>query len=114
MSIALQLMLLGLGAFGLLLSLYMTSVFIRVERGQDVRCLDGACPVVMKTSDARTFGFPNFYLAVPFYLLVVLFAGLRLAGLAAWIFPPVAIASALSFAMSLYLAYSLIVRLKRP
>ena len=103
----------GLTAAGLVLSVYLTAVFLRVQRGQAVKCVDGSCPVVMKTPYARSLGFPNFYLAIPFYAGLLVFAVLRLAGLAAWLFVPVAVAVALSVAMSAYLAFTLLAKLKQ-
>ena len=103
----------GLAAAGLVLSVYLTVMFLRVQRGQAVKCVDGSCPVVMKTPYARSLGFPNFYLAIPFYAGLLVFAVLQLAGLAAWLFVPVAVAAALSLAMSAYLAFTLLVKLKQ-
>jgi uncharacterized membrane protein len=114
MSLVLPLVLLGLGLFGLVLSLYMTSIFVRVERGQAVTCADGSCPIVMKTPYSRSLGFPNFYLAIPFYGGLVVFAVLRLVGCAAWLFFPVLVIAVLALAMSLYLAWSLLAKLKQP
>ena len=106
--------LLATGLCGLALSVYLTGVFLRVQRGEPVKCFDGACPIVMQTPDARMLGFPNFYLAIPFHSLLVIFAGLRIVGLAAWLFWPVAVAAGLSLAASAWLVYSLLVRLKQP
>ena len=103
----------GLAAAGLILSVYLTGMFLRVQRGQTVKCVDGSCPVVMKTPYARSLGFPNFYLAIPFYAGLLVFAVLRLAGLAAWLFVPVAVAAGLSVAMSVYLALALLIKLKQ-
>ena len=105
--------LLALGLAGVVLSLYMTAIFIRVQRGEMAKCIDEVCPVVMKTAYARAFGFPNSYLAVPFYFLLVLFALLRLAGYASWLFVPVAVASMLAAVMSVYLAYALLAKLRQ-
>lgn len=102
------------GLSGLDLSVYLTAVFLRVQRGEHVKCFDGSCPIVMQTPDARMLGFPNFYLAIPFYSVLVVFAGLRLAGHAEWLFWPVAAAAGLSLAASVRLAYSLLVKLKQP
>jgi uncharacterized membrane protein len=104
----------GLAAAGLILSVYLTRMFIRVQRGHEVKCVDGSCPIVMKTPYARSLGFPNFYLAIPFYAGLLVFAVLRLAGIAAWLFVPVAIAAGLSVVMSAYLAIALLVKLKQP
>ncbi len=109
-----SIILLALGAIGLVFTLYMTRVFMRVQRGEEVHCVDGACPIVMKTPDARTFGFPNFYLALPYYALLVIFASLRLAGLAPWLLVPALVLSGLALTMSGYLAWSLLVKLKQP
>ena len=112
-TILLLLILFGLGLFGLALTSYMTAIFLRVQRGERVRCLDEACPIVMKTPYAQSLGFPNSYLAIPFYGLLVLLSGLRLMGWAAWLTGPVAIASGIALAMSLYLTYALVVKLDR-
>lgn len=109
----LQLMLFLLGLIGLVLSIYMTSVFVRVQRGEEVKCIDGACPMVMKTSYARTLGFPNSYLAIPYYGALATFGGLRLAGELEWMLLPVTVAAAAAAAMSAYLAYALLAKLKR-
>ena len=106
--------LLATGLLGMALSVYLTGVFLRVQRGEQVKCLDGACPIVMQTPDARLLGFPNFYLAIPFYSLLVIFAVLQMLGFAAWLFWPVAVAAGLSLAASAWLVYSLLVKLKRP
>jgi uncharacterized membrane protein len=106
--------LIALAAFGVALSIYLTIMFVRVQRGQAVKCVDGSCPIVMKTPYARSFGFPNFYLAIPFYAALLAFAFLRLAGLAAWLIVPITIGSALAFGMSVYLAYALLAKLKQP
>ena len=100
-------------AGGLLLAGYLTAIFLRVERGESVKCFDGACPIVMQTPDARIAGFPNFYLALPFYFMLLIFAVLRLLGHAEWLFWPVAVACLLSLAASAWLIYSLLVKLKR-
>ncbi len=105
--------LLALGSAGAVLSIYMTGIFVRVMRGEQVKCIDEVCPIVMKTSYAQSFGFPNSYLAVPFYFTLVVFALLRIAGYAPWLFVPVAAASALAAAMSAYLAWALLVKLKQ-
>jgi len=97
---------------GLLLACYLTAVFLRVQRGESAKCLDGACPIVMQTPAARLAGFPNFYLALPFYFMLVVFATLRLHGYAEWLFWPLAVASLLSLAASAWLIYSLLVKLK--
>ncbi len=110
----LHVVLLLTAAGGLLLAGYLTAVFIRVQRGESVKCFDGACPIVMQTPDARLAGFPNFYLALPFYFMLVVFAALRLHGHAEWLFWPVAVASLISLAVSAWLVYSLLVKLKRP
>jgi uncharacterized membrane protein len=99
---------------GLLLASYLTWVSVRVERGEPVKCLDDTCPIVMQTPDARLAGFPNFCFAIPFYLVLVLFAALRMIDRAAWLFGPVAAASLLSLAASAWLTYSLLAKLKRP
>ena len=104
----------GLAAAGIILSVYLTGVFLRVQRGQVVKCFDGSCPLVMKTPYARSLGFPNFYLAIPFYGGLLVFAVLRLAGLAAWLLVPVAVAAALALVMSAYLAFMLLVKLRQP
>ena len=104
----------GLAASGVVLSVYLTVTFIRVQRGQAVKCVDDSCPIVMKTPYARSLGFPNFYLAIPYYSGLLAFAVLRLAGLAAWLHWPISIAAALAFAMSVYLTYALLARLKQP
>src|SRR6266496_2202528 len=106
-------LLFALSVFGLVLSLYMTSIFVRVRKGEEVECIDEVCPIVMKTSYALAFGFPNSYLAVPFYAGLAVFALLRLAGYAAWLFPGVALASFGALAMSVYLAVALLVKLKQ-
>ncbi len=105
--------LLALGGAELALSIYMTRIFVRVRRGEEVECFDEVCPIVMKTSYALAFGFPNSYLAVPFYTGLAVFALLRLAGYAAWLLPEVALASFSALAMSVYLAVVLLVKLKR-
>ncbi|MBI3463207.1 MAG: hypothetical protein HY000_09130 [Planctomycetes bacterium] len=104
----------GLAAVGIILSVYLTGVFLRVQRGLAVKCFDGSCPIVMKTPYARSLGIPNFYPAIPFYGGLLVFAVLRLAGFAAWLFVPVAVAAALALAMSAYLALMLLVKLKQP
>ena len=104
----------GLAAAGLVLSVYLTAMFLRVQRGQAVKCFDGSCPLVMKTPYARSLGFPNFYLAIPFYGGLLVFAVLRLAGIAAWLLVPVAVAAALALVMSAYLAFMLLVKLRQP
>src|SRR6266542_1069420 len=105
--------LLALGGAGLALSVYMTRIFVRVRKGEEVECIDEVCPIVMKTSYALAFGFPNSYLAIPYYCALALFALARLAGYAAWLFYPVAVASSLALVMSVYLAYALLVKLKQ-
>src|SRR5436309_3075765 len=105
--------LLGLWGAGLALSVYMTRIFVRVRRGEEVECFDEVCPIVMKTSDALTFGFPNSFLAIPFYAGVAVFALVRLAGYAAWLLPAVTLASFGALAMSIYLAVALLVKLKQ-
>ena len=107
-------LLIGLAAFGIVLSIYLTVMFIRVQRGQAVKCVDDSCPIVMKTPYARSLGLPNFYLAIPFYSVLLAFALLRLAGLAAWLFVPVTIGAGLALVMSVYLAYALLAKLKQP
>jgi uncharacterized membrane protein len=104
----------GLAASGAALSVYLTVMFVRVQRGEAVKCVDGSCPIVMKTPYARSFGFPNYYLAIPFYFVLLSFAVLRLAGLVAWLLWPVSIGTALSLGFSIYLAYALIAKLKQP
>ncbi len=104
----------GLAASGVVLSVYFTVMFIRVQRGEAVKCVDDSCPIVIKTPYARSLGFPNFYLAIPFYLALLAFALLRLAGLAAWLLVPVSICVGLATAMSVYLAYALLAKLKQP
>jgi uncharacterized membrane protein len=89
-------------------------MFVRVQRGQAVKCVDGSCPIVMKTPYARSFGFPNFYVAIPYYAGLLMFAILRLAGLASWLLVPVTIASGLAAAMSAWLAFALLVKLRQP
>ena len=113
MHLFLDLILLGLGVGGLVLAWYMTAVFVRVRRGESVRCVDGTCPVVMQTPYAQSLGFPNSYLAIPFYALVTLFAALQLTGQGGWLFVPVAAATALSVLMSAYLVYALLWKLQR-
>ena len=105
--------LLLLALFGVALSVYMTVIFVRVQRGEEVKCFDGACPIVMKTSYAQALGFPNSYLAIPYYCSLTLYAGLRLTGQLEWMFLPVAVAALAAATMSVYLAYALIVKLKR-
>ena len=102
----------ALGLFGLVLSLYLTSIFVRVRKGEEVECIDDVCPIVMKTSYALAFGFPNSYLAIPYYCALASFALARLAGYGSWLFYPVAFASVLALVMSVYLAHSLLVKLK--
>lgn len=114
MNLWLQVLLLVMAVFGLALSAYMTVMFNRVQRGEAVKCIDDSCPIVMKTSYARSLGFPNFYLAIPFYLALAVFAALQLVGLAAWLFVPVAIASGLALATSAWLAFALLIKLKQP
>jgi uncharacterized membrane protein len=104
----------GLAAAGVVLSVYLTVLFVRVRRGEAVKCVDNSCPIVMKTPYARSFGFPNFYLAIPFYAGLLAFAVLRLARFAAWLLWPVSIAAVLAFALSVYLAYALLAKLKQP
>jgi uncharacterized membrane protein len=113
MRLSLDLSLLFLGAFGVALSVYMTALFLRVQRGEEVQCFDDVCPMVLKTPYAQSFGFPNTYLAIFFYVALLVFAVLRLMGVAAWLFIPIAIASGLSVVMSLYLMYALLVQLKQ-
>jgi uncharacterized membrane protein len=103
-----------LGFWGIALSVYMTILFLRVQRGREVKCFDSACPIVMKTNYAQSLGFPNTYLAIPFYLGVAVFAALRLNGSAEGWFAPIAAASGLSVLMSVYLIYALLVKLKQP
>ena len=107
-------LLIGLAAFGIVLSIYLTVMFLRVQRDQAVKCVDSSCPIVMKTPYARSLGFPNFYLANPFYAVLLAFALLRLAGLAAWLIVPVAVGAGLALGMSAYLAYALLAKLKQP
>jgi uncharacterized membrane protein len=114
MKLGLDIALLVLSLLGLLLSLYMTLIFVRVQRGEQVKCFDGACPIVMKTTYAQSLGFPNSYLAIPFYAALSIYAAMRLAGQMEWMFMPVVITSAGSVLMSAYLVYALLVKLKRP
>ncbi len=108
------LLLTGLAASGTALSIYMTVVFMRVQRAGEVNCGDDSCSIVMKTPYARSLGFPNFYVAIPFYVALLLFGILRLFGLAAWFLVPVTVTTAVALAMSAYLAYALLVKLKQP
>ena len=110
----LHISLLVASAIGLLLAGYLTAIFLRVERGESVKCLDDTCPIVMQTPDARLAGFPNFYFALPFYFVLVVFSALRLLGRGDWLFWPVAAASLVALAASAWLTYSLLVKLKRP
>jgi len=111
--LTLTVILLCLGVSGLALSVYMTVIFLRVQRGQSAQCFDATCPMVMRTPYARTLGFPNTYLALLFYLALVVYSCLRLAGAEAWLFVPVAAATGLSLLMSAYLIYALLVKLKQ-
>jgi uncharacterized membrane protein len=67
----------------------------------------------MQTPYARALGFPNFFLAAPYYLALLAFAGLRIAGLAESSIGLAAIASAFGLAMSGWLTFALLVRLKQ-
>ena len=109
----LHIALLLIAASGLLLAGYLTAIFLRVQRGESVKCFDGACPIVMQTPDARLAGFPSFYLALPFYFMLLVFAVLRLFGHAEWLLWPVAVATLLSLSASAWLIYSLLVKLQR-
>jgi uncharacterized membrane protein len=103
-----------LAGSGLVLSLYLTVIFLSVRSRKNAGCLDGSCLAVMQTTYARSLGFPNLFLAIPYYGGLVAFVGLRMAGTAEWSVGLAAAASALGLAMSGWLTFVLLVRLKQP
>jgi uncharacterized membrane protein len=109
----LHIALLILAVAGLGLSMQLTLMVIRIRQGGPVRCIH-SCPVVMTTPYAQLLGFPNVYLALPFYSFLIIFSVLRLLDHAYWLFFPVCIAVSSAFLMSAYLVIALVARLKQP
>jgi uncharacterized membrane protein len=113
-NFALSMTLLVLAVAGFGLSLYLAVMSVRVRRGEVVWCVDTACPVVMRTQYAAVLRFPNAVLALPFYASLAAFAALGMAGAGAWLLPAVSVGVALAAAMSVYLIYALLAKLRSP
>ncbi len=90
-------------AFGAALSIYTLRV---------MACGGDACDFVMSSRFARVFGFPNAALALAYNVALMAFASLRLAHIAVPLWPALA-ACAASLVMTAYLAFALLVRVKR-
>ncbi len=76
-------------------------------------CDTGACDLVLSHPIGRTFGFPNSFLAIGYFLAMALFALDRSRPVPALPLWPALAASGASVLMSAYLAHALFFRLRR-
>lgn len=105
-----------LSLVGLLISLYFTLVYHKLMP-PDARFIpkfcrldQSSCESILNNRDARVFGVPNFYLGLVFYLFV--FVASLLPELMQSAHLILVAAAGLSVATSLFLSYSLIIRIK--
>lgn len=105
-----------LSSVGFLISLYFLFVYHNLMPA-DARWIpkfcrmdQTSCKSILSTPDARVFGLPNFYLGIGFYAAV--FAAAVFTPTTDLIRTTLIVVSGLSVATSLFLSYSLFVRLK--
>jgi len=103
-------------ALGFMISLYFTLVYHKLMPPDApfipklCRMDQSSCQSLLSTRDARVFGVPNFYLGLVFYVVIVV-VSIAPSPVREWRLL-VAGASGLTVAASLFLSYSLLVRLK--
>lgn len=123
MQIASHIALLLLGGTGFAISLYFTLVYYnRLEPNaaflpQFCSMEKGTCTTVLQYQEARLLRFaPNFVLGLGFYLLIMVFGVLQLAGVDVdeIVVGFIRIASGFTVAISLHLAWALLFKLKVP
>jgi uncharacterized membrane protein len=111
--------LLAVSLIGAAMSLYMTRKFYKLAgRASTARSADGGPPgddrSVVQTPYARVFVLPNSLYGVAFYTGIAVLSLVRLVT-GRWVIPEAATAAAvLAAVFSVYLAWSLIFRLKMP
>ncbi|MFQ5696346.1 MAG: vitamin K epoxide reductase family protein [Terriglobia bacterium] len=108
----------GLSLLGLANSLYFTLVYYGRLESREVpvafcRRSERTCLTILHTPYARVFGVPNSLLAIGFYLLTGLVAGLALAeALPRWLWLVNLVVAAGAVLLAPYLVWSLVARLK--
>lgn len=101
-----------LSMFGLAISVYFLLVYSGVLTGNESMlpknmCTKNSCHAVLETKFANVFKVPNFVLGIFYYLAVFLYPSFPYTG---WYL----LVSFFVAVLSIYLAYSLIYRLKTP
>jgi uncharacterized membrane protein len=113
-------LILALSVVGLLDSMYFLLVQIGVLRPDTrlvprfCRMSPGTCASIVRVPDAAVLGPPNSVLGVAYYLAALGLSVARLATGKWWFLPWLAAASAVAAAISLYLAWRLIFRIRVP